>query len=490
MKYSILLPVLLPFVAAPLFLIRRFYSGRALRVLTYASVLTTSVMTLLLALLYDGDALELARLTDNLTLGLNADGMTRVFGCIVAVLWPITTLYGFDYLQYDRRKARFFSFFVLSYGATLGVVFSANLVTMYFFYELLTLSTLPLVMHRMDDRARYAGKRYMLYSVGGASLGFVALVFFANFGGANAYFTLGGMLDPALTAGHETLLRTVFTLAFFGFGVKAAIMPLSAWLPAASVAPTPVTALLHAVAVVKAGAFACIRLTYYSFGTKIVRGTFAQYIPMAAAIFTIVYGSARALRTNHLKRRFAYSTVSNLSYILLAVTLMSDAGLTAAATHMVSHAFVKIALFFCVGAALEREGAEYLDQIEGIGRRMPVTFGCFVVASAALIGLPPLPVFFSKWAIGEAAMELSSGWAYAVLAALLVSTTLTALYTLNIAVRAFFPLGSAAIKAKPRTETRAMTAAVLIVTVCIVALGFASGQLFPAISGWLIGGAA
>lgn len=490
MRYLMLAAVLLPFASAPLFLIRRFYTGRALRVLTYAVVLSASALTLFLCLFYGGGALELVRLTDNLTLGLNVDGMTRVFGCIVAVLWPVTTLYGFDYMRHDRRKSRFFSFFVLSYGATLGIVFSANLVTMYLFYEMLTLSTLPLVMHRMDDRARYAGKRYLLYSIGGASLGFLAVVFFANYGGANALFTLGGTLDPALTAGHEALLRTVFTLAFFGFGVKAAIMPFSAWLPAASVAPTPVTALLHAVAVVKAGAFACIRLTYYTFGTELVRGTFAQYIPMAAAIFTIVYGSARALRTNHLKRRFAYSTVSNLSYILLAVTLMSESGLAAAAMHMVSHAFVKIALFFCVGAALEREGAEYLDQIEGIGRRMPVTFGCFVVASVALIGLPPLPVFFSKWAIGEAAMGLSSGWAYTVLAALLVSTTLTALYTLSIAVRAFFPLGEAPAKAQPRTETRSMTAAIVIVTVCVVALGFTSGQLFPAISAWLIGGAA
>ncbi len=490
MKILMLAAVLLPLFCAPLFAMKRFRNIRALKALTYVAVLATSAMVLALCAAYDGGMLKLAHITSLLTIGLNVDGMSRVFGCVVAILWPITTLYAFDYMKEDHKKQRFFSFFVLSYGAAVGVAFAGNLVTMYLFYELLTLATLPLVMHKMDDRARYAGKRYLVYSIGGASLGFIAVVFTANYGGANAAFALEGVLDASLVAGHEQLLRTVFTLAFFGFGVKAAIMPLSGWLPTASVAPTPVTALLHAVAVVKAGAFACIRLTYYTFGTELLRGTFAQYIPMAAALFTIVYGSARALRTNHLKRRFAYSTVSNLSYILLGVTMMSATGLMASAQHIVSHAFVKITLFFCVGAVLEKERKEYLDEIEGIGRRMPVTFACFTVASLALIGMPPLPIFFSKWAIGESAIELATGWGYVSVAALLVSTVLTALYTLGIVTRAFFPLGNPQMTPGKRTETRSMSVAILIVTVLMVLLGLLSGTVHTTLAQWLIGGAA
>ncbi len=490
MKVLILAAVLLPLLSAPLFVLRHFRSTRALKALTYTVVLATSAMVLALCALYSGKMWSLANITGLLTIGLNVDGMSRVFGCIVAILWPITTLYAFDYMKEDHKKQRFFSFFVLSYGAAVGIAFAGNLVTMYLFYELLTLATLPLVMHKMDDRARYAGKRYMIYSIGGASIGFIAVVFTASFGGSNAAFTLEGVLHASLIAGHEQLLRTVFTLAFFGFGVKAAIMPMSGWLPTASVAPTPVTALLHAVAVVKAGAFACIRLTYYTFGTDLLRGTFAQYIPMAAALFTIVYGSARALRENHLKRRFAYSTVSNLSYILLGVTMMSATGLMASAQHIISHAFVKIALFFCIGAVLEKEDKEYLDEIEGIGRRMPVTFACFSVASLALVGMPPLPIFFSKWGIGEAAIELATGWGYVSVAALLISTVLTALYTLGIVTRAFFPLGNPQVSSRRRTETRSMTIAILLVTVMMILLGLFSGTIHTTLAKWLIGGAA
>jgi multicomponent Na+:H+ antiporter subunit D len=490
MKGLMLIAVLLPICSAPVFALKRFRSMRSLKVLTYVVVLTTSAAVLGLCAAYKDGIWNLIHVTSLLNVGLNVDGMSRVFGCIVAILWPITTLYAFDYMKRDHKKQRFFSFFVLSYGAAVGIAFAGNLVTMYLFYEVLSLATLPLVMHKMDDRARYAGKRYMIYSIGGTAFGFIAVVFSANYGGASTAFALGGVLSASLTAGHEQLLRTVFTLAFFGFGVKAAIMPLSGWLPAASVAPTPVTALLHAVAVVKAGAFACIRLTYYTFGTDLLSGTFAQYLPMAAALFTIVYGSARALRTNHLKRRFAYSTVSNLSYILLGVTMMSSAGLMASAQHIIGHAFVKIALFFCIGAVLEKENKSYLDEIEGIGRRMPVTFACFGVASLALAGMPPLPIFFSKWAIGEAAIELSSVWGYVSVGALLVSTILTALYTLGIVIRAFFPLGNPQSVPGKRTETRSMNIAILLVTVMTVLLGLFSGTIHTTLAKWLIGGAA
>ena len=390
----LLFPILFPMLAALCLGSRRLASAKARDAFVLIVAVLNSIVSLLLLAFPPADGLTLVRLTETLTLRLKLDGMSRIYGAILALLWPVTAVYAFDYMRHERRLNRFYAFFLASYGVAMGIAFAANLVTMYLFFELLTLATLPLVMHAGDDIARAAGKKYLLYSMTGASLGFIAVVMLARYG-APGDFTMGGTLLPEAAAEHAPMLRLAFTLAFFGFGVKAALLPMSLWLPAASVAPTPVTALLHAVAVVKAGAFACIRLTYFGFGTALLVGTTAQSVVLTAAIVTVALGSFLALRQTHLKRRLAWSTVSNLSYILLGCALMTDAGLVAACQHMLYHAFIKIALFFAVGAIMEKANCAYLDEIEGLGRRMPITFACFSLASLALIGIPPLPGFFS-----------------------------------------------------------------------------------------------
>ena len=234
-------------------------------------------------------------------------------------------------------------------------------------------------------------------------------------------------------------LLLVYVMAFMGFGVKAAVCPFNSWLPDAGVAPTPVTALLHAVAVVKSGAFAIIRITYYSFGTDFLRGTWAQSVVMAVTIFTIVYGCSRAVKETHLKRRLAYSTISNLSYILFGVTIMTPAGLIGALTHMLFHAFMKIASFFCAGAVIHQTEKEYVHELNGLGRRMPVVFSVFLISALALMGVPGLAGFISKWNLAAAAVESNSVLAYAGVAALLISALLTAIYMMTIVMRAFFP---------------------------------------------------
>ena len=296
-------------------------------------------------------------------------------------------------------------------------------------------------MHGMDEKARYAGRQYVVYSLSGASFAFIGMVFLLNYGVGHLNFTYGGVLDPNLIAGHENTLLIVFVAAFFGFGVKAAIFPFYKWLPDASVAPTPVSALLHAVAVVKAGAFAIVRLIYFGFGADFLRGTWAQNVVMAATIVTIVYGSARALRTPHLKRRLAFSTVSNLSYILFSLTLMTPAGLLGGLTHMVYHAFVKITMFCCAGAIIHKSGREYVYELEDCGRVMPVTFATFTISSFALIGLPPLGGFAGKWMIAEGAVASGNPMAYVGIGALILSTLLTTLYLITIVARAYFPVG-------------------------------------------------
>jgi multicomponent Na+:H+ antiporter subunit D len=217
------------------------------------------------------------------------------------------------------------------------------------------------------------------------------------------------------------------------------MFPFSGWLPKAGVAPTPVTALLHAVAVVKAGAFTIMRVTYYSFGPDFLRNTWAQYVVMGLTIFTIVYGCSRAVKETHLKRRLAWSTVSNLSYILFGVTMMSPLGLVGALSHMIFHAVMKICAFFCAGAVIYKTGRNYVYELDGLGRKMPKVFGCFTVSALALMGVPGLCGFISKWNLAKAAVDSHNVLAYVGVAALLVSALLTAIYMMTIVVRAFFP---------------------------------------------------
>ncbi|MDE7358315.1 MAG: proton-conducting membrane transporter, partial [Lachnospiraceae bacterium] len=235
------------------------------------------------------------------------------------------------------------------------------------------------------------------------------------------------------------VLLLIYVMAFMGFGVKAAVWPFNAWLPQAGVAPTPVTALLHAVAVVKSGAFAIIRLTYYSFGTDFLKGTWAQDAVMAVVMFTIVYGCSRAVKETHIKRRLAYSTISNLSYILFGAVIMTPFGLTGALTHLVFHAVMKICSFFCAGAVMHQTDRHYVHELDGLGYKMPCVFGMFTISAFALMGVPGLAGFISKWNLAGAAVESGNPLAWGGIACLLVSALLTAIYMLTMIVRAFFP---------------------------------------------------
>lgn len=484
MQYLMLFAILFPMVAAGcVFLPRVKKDLTSLHRFVFVAALLNSIVLLVLVFGPQAPALQLFQFSEQLRAVLAIDGLSRVFILIISVLWPLTALYAFDYMAHEGSEVRFFCFFLLSYGVSAGIALAGNLVTLYLFFEFLTLATLPLVMHKMDDKARFAGRRYLLYSMVGASLGFIAIVFTQVYGhGGN--FVLGGILPNDLAPAVVRTLRLAFTLAFFGFGVKAALLPMSLWLPTASVAPTPVTALLHAAAVVKAGAFACIRLTYYSFGTEILRGSFAQYVPMAAAILTIAVGSLMALRCNHLKRRLAWSTVSNLSYILFAALLMTNLGLKAACLHMLAHAFIKITLFFGVGSVLVETGKEYLDEIGGLAKRMPITFGCFTVASAALMGVLPMPGFFSKWAIGTAANAAGGVMETIGIGALMLSAFLTAIYLMTIVSAAYFPAEGKA-EEGPRLEAPRMAFVQIVLCVLIVCMGIGNQGIQHWLDLWL-----
>lgn len=434
----IILVILLPFIAGILVPLLPFKKRSHMEFFLESAVVLNSVLVWYLLLHHSDSTFVLAHFTGDLSINFRVDGMSMVFAGLVSALWPFATLYAFEYMTKEEHEKIFFLFYTMTYGVTLGIALAANLLTMYFFYELLTLVTVPLVMHTLTREAILASRKYLYYSLGGAAFAFLGLIMIIVYGTTNN-FILGGVLDPAKIGDQTNVLLLIYVIAFMGFGVKAAVCPFNSWLPQAGVAPTPVTALLHAVAVVKSGAFAIIRLTYYSFGTDFLKGTWAQYTVMIIVMFTIVYGCSRALKETHLKRRLAYSTISNLSYILFGVVIMTPLGLVGALSHLVFHAVMKITSFFCAGAVIHQTEKTYVHELNGMGYKMPRVFGIFTISALALMGVPGLAGFISKWNLASAAVESGNVVAYFGIACLLVSALLTAIYMLSIVVRAFFP---------------------------------------------------
>lgn len=430
------LAVFLPIVCGLAMFACRGMTHRVRQVLTEGVTMVTSLLVLFCLMNKRGVAYTPLYLLPKLPISFCIDGVGSVFAAIVAFLWPLATLYGFEYMEHEGGENHFFALYTMTYGVTLGIATAANVLTLYLFYEFLTLCTLPLVMHGTSKASVRAGYTYMMYSFFGAALAFVGVMLIIGFGDGGA-FVMGGVMSEA-AAEHPLMVQIGYLCAFLGFGVKAAVFPFHVWLPEASVAPTPVTALLHAVAVVKSGVFAIIRVTYFSFGAQVMRGTTAQAIALLLASATIVYGSTMAVKEHHFKRRLAYSTVSNLSYILLAACLMTQSGLTAALAHMLFHALIKITLFFCAGAVLVKTERTQIEDLRGLAKVMPFTCATYTIGAISLMGTPLLPGFVSKWLIGSAAIETGTTLGMIGVAALLISAVLTAIYLMGPAMSMYF----------------------------------------------------
>lgn len=439
MRESIMLiVVILPLLTGILTALLDFRTRKGMWIYLEAAVCLNSFLVFWMLFHRPENTLTVFRFMGNLSVTLRLDGPGAVFAGMSAFLWPLAMLYSFEYMEREENEKSFFLFYVITYGVTLGVALSENILTMYFFFEMLSLVTLPLVMHTRTREAVLASRTYLYYMLGGAAFAFIGMVFVLVYGTTSS-FVAGGVLDMANIQEKKDTLLLVYVLCFGGFSVKTAMWPFSSWLPKAGVAPTPVTALLHAVAVVNTGAFAVMRVTYFSFGRRVLEGTWAQKAVLVPVVFTICYGCSRAVKETHLKRRLAWSTVSNLSYILFGAALMTPMGMMGAMAHMVCHSVMKICSFFCAGAVIGRTGKNYVRELNGMGRKMPKVFFCFTVSALALMGVPGLCGFVSKWYLARAAVDNASPLAYAGLAALLVSALLTAIYMLNIVVRAFFP---------------------------------------------------
>ena len=430
----LILPVLIPVLSGLFIGLCRPDRQRARNTMIFLAVLINSLLIMTLLLYPPGGTLVLFRLAGKAFFSLKIDGAGKIFLSLSAFLWVPATLYSFEYMDHEENQPRFYCFYLMCYGVTAGAALSANLISMFVFYVLLTLFAIPLIAHhKADSRSKTAVQKFIIYSAAGTILSLTGILIVSSQAGLTDFMP-GGI---GSSAEGNALLLTAYMLTFIGFGVNAAIFPLHAWLPAACVAPAPADALLDAVAVMNCGAFACLRCTYYVFGTSMLAGTWAQNAALAITAFTILFGSAMALREQQLERRLAYSTISNMNYVLFGIALMTTQGLLAGFSHMIFHGVIKLMLFSCAGTILCKTGREYVQEMTGLGRRMPKTFMALFLGALALTGTPPLPGFFSKVNLLVAAAEADAFLARAGIAALLLSALLTAAYLLPLSVRAF-----------------------------------------------------
>jgi len=399
------------------------------------SVLLFAAVLGLLPGVLDGERpqLVLLEMFPGIAIAFRVEPLGMLFALVASGLWIVNSVYSIGYMRGndEPHQTRFYVCFALALVATMGIALASNLLTLFLFYEMLTLVTWPLVTHHGDEKARSGGRVY-LGALLGTSMGLLLPAIIATWALAGTLeFTSGGILRDAGLSGAA--LGGLLALYLFGIG-KAALMPVHRWLPAAMVAPTPVSALLHAVAVVKAGVFTVVKVVVYVFGVDTLSGVrTADWLP-AVAGFTILAASIVALRADNLKRRLAYSTVGQLSYVVLATSLLAPLSVAAAALHIATHAVGKITLFFAAGAIYTASHKTEVSQLDGIGRRMPWTMGAFAIGALSLIGIPPAAGFLSKWLMFQGAAVEGHWMAFAVLG---LSTLLNAAYFLPIVHAAF-----------------------------------------------------
>ncbi|MGH4119897.1 proton-conducting transporter membrane subunit [Clostridium sp.] len=461
----IILPIIFPFILAIIIATLKFNEKKR-NIFVSTGVILNLIFLITIFYNFGESSVHLFKLNELLDVYFRIDKLSILFSLLVSILWVFTAFYAMQYMKHEGKERKFFVFFLATLGVTIGIAFSGNLITLYAFYEFLTLSTFPLVIHTDSKQALKSGKKYLIYSFSGATLVLLGMILLFSIT-SDITFTSHGILSP-LTNDNRNLYIVSYVAMFLGFGVKAALVPFHSWLPAAMVAPTPVSALLHAVAVVKSGIFAIIRMTYFIFGAEIVKALHVNIFLSILIVLSILMGSFLALHQENLKKRLAYSTISQLGYVLLGIVLLNEDAFVGSLLHLINHAVIKIVLFFCVGSIMYITGKTDISQIRGIGKQMPITMGCFAIASISLIGIPPTNGFVSKWYLAQGGLAAGKMIFPAIL---LISALLTALYLLPVITEAFFKKGDdALVKEAPMK----MLIPIVMITIIVVLLG-----LFP-----------
>lgn len=459
MNYMILVSIVLPILAGGVLLFlpdRVFADRKGLLKMTGVSFIVCAVLAVYVISGVPGDTLFLFYLVDEVPVYFAIDSLGKIFAGIVVLVFLLAGFFSFAYMAHEKSEKRYYSFYLITFGVLLGLCFSGNLVTMYLFYELMTLATMPLVIHSGSRESVMAALKYLFYSFCGAYMALFGIYCLYRYAlnpvmpwsdqyvswenNPLMHFVPGGVLDRYAVAGAGNMglcLVAVF-LMIVGFGVKAGCFPLHAWLPTAHpVAPAPASAFLSGI-IVKGGVLAIIRTVYYCVGADFLRGTWVQTVWAVLAVVTLLMGSSLAFKEKVLKKRLAYSTVSNLSYILLGLSMMNATAFTGSLLHVVFHAVIKSALFLTAGALIFTTGRTKVNDFMGLGKKMPVLFWSYTIVSLGLIGIPPTSGVISKWYLATGCLESGiAGLSWIGPAALLVSALLTAGYLLPLSIRGF-----------------------------------------------------
>lgn len=459
-------------------------SRKALITATGAGLILTAVLSC--AVIFGGEMeFMLFSIGKNMSIFFHVDNVGRLFAAVVTVIWVIAGFYSFEYMKHEKEEKRYFGFYLMVFGVLLALSFSGNLITFYLFYEMMTLLSLPMVLHSRTKEAIMGGLKYLFYSLCGAYMVLFGIYFLNKYEPTLNFVAGGSAFDAEILAANGGMLLVVAFAMIIGFGVKAGMFPLHAWLPTAHpVAPAPASAVLSGI-IVKMGVLGILRVIYYVIGPELIRGTWVQTAWLVLTLLTVFMGSMLAYREKLMKKRLAYSTVSQVSYILFGLALLQPEGMTGSLLHVVFHAMIKACLFMSAGAIIYKTGKTTVDELKGIGKQMPVTIWCYTLAAVALVGIPPASGFISKWHL--ALGSLDSGipvfsWLGPVV--LLNSALLTAGYLLPITVDGFLPGADYDYGSLEKKEpVKMMVVPLLILGVLAIVLGVVPGPLTDFISG-------
>lgn len=473
--YLILLPILFPiFAGLSLLVYRKEPSRKLLTTITGVCLVITGTLVVSSLILVRQD-LTLFYLTKTLPIYFRIDEISVLFSLLTVIVFVCAGFFAFAYMKHEQKEKRYYGFYLVVFGVLNALCFAGNLITFYLFFELLTLSSIPLVLHTGTKEAIMAGLKYLFYSLCGAYASLYGIYFLYR-NCDTLTFTAGGVLQASPASPEGRFLLLVAFVMILGFGVKAGMFPMHAWLPTAHpAAPAPASAVLSAV-IVKAGVLALVRVIYYIFGADFLRGSWVQTAWLILALVTVFMGSMLAYREPVLKKRLAYSTVSQLSYILFGLAVMDQDAFTGGFLHVLAHGFIKGTLFLIAGAIIFTTGKTRVEELRGIGKEMPLTMWCYTIVSLGLIGIPPTGGFVSKWylAIGGLAGNIGI-FRYVGPAILLISALLTAGYLLPLTIQGFFPGADYDYSALQKREPgRLMTIPILFMTILSVLVG-----LFP-----------
>lgn len=479
----ILFAIFFPILWGLFLLIKPDFKERKSLVLTTGIGLVITVC-FSLAVIFSGDMkLLLFSVGENMDIFFRVDGVGRIFAAIVTLIWPLAGIYAFEYMSHYEENKRYFGFYMMVFGVLLALTFSGSILTFYLFYEMMTLFSMPLVFHFRSKEAIMAGLKYLFYSLCGAY--FVLFgIYFLNKYASTLHFVAGGALDMTVVEGNKGLLLVVALCMILGFGVKAGMFPMHAWLPTAHpIAPAPASAVMSSL-IVKMGILGMLRVVYFIFGADFLRGTWVQTTWLVLTLLTVFMGSMLAYREKVLKKRLAYSTVSQLSYILFGMALLQTQALTGALLHVVFHATIKAALFMSAGAIIHKTHKTNVDELRGIGKEMPITLWCFTACACALIGFPPASGFISKWYLATGALQSGMDvFAWLGPVVLLVSALLTAGYLLPISVNGFLPGADYDYQSLKKQEpSKVMVVPIIILATIAVLLGVFPNPLIEAVT--------